>query len=57
MVGKDEQYIFIHRALYDYWRGLRAYSPTFSASSTLDIEQAEEAREDIHENQGRYFQW
>ena len=53
MVQKDEQYIFLYRTLFEYWKELRSRSP---ARNTSDNEAAGEAKEQEVFEQG-HFVW
>ena len=57
MVQKDEQYIFIHRTLFEYWKDLKSPSPSLSSILPAGVENAHEAIEEDDEFNGRHFVW
>lgn len=61
MVQKDEQYIFIHRTIYEYWKDLKSHSPSLSSILPAGVETAQEAQEDSRADeevfQSGHFVW
>eukprot|EP00795_Rhopilema_esculentum_P011401 gene11401-21599_t len=60
MVQKDEQYIFIHKTIYEYWKDLKSHSPSLSSILPAGIETAQEEQEESPNEdvfQGSHFVW
>ena len=57
---KDEQYIFIHKTIYEYWKDLKSHSPSLSSILQAGIETAQEEQEESQDEdvfQGSHFVW
>lgn len=55
MVQKDEQYIFIHTTVFEYWKDLKSHSPSLSSILPAGIEDAQEATEDDTTNHSHFI--